>query len=152
MYGTVLDIPTGMGWGASLLTNAENIIGIDIDEKAIEKASSLYSNLLLITGDMTQIPIRDNVFDTIICNEGYEHIVRKDQFSLMSELRRVIKSNGILLMAIPEKGHSNNNPFHLYEPTIEEVKDTLKNKFRIISTHRGNVLELVLIPLQRGEK
>ena len=145
--GTVLDIPTGMGWGASLLTNAENIIGIDISKEAIEKASSLYSNLLLITGDMTQIPIRDNVFDTIMCNEGYEHIIRKDQFSLMSELRRVIKPNGTLLMTIPEKEHSNDNPFHLYEPTFEEVKDTLANNFRIISMFRNNVLELILIPI-----
>ena len=32
----VIDVPCGTGWGTSLLKNARNIIGIDIDQDSID--------------------------------------------------------------------------------------------------------------------
>ena len=145
--GLTLDIPMGMGWGASLLTNAREVIGIDNNKEAVGRASSLYSNIILVNGDMTHVPIKDNTFDTVVCCEGYEHVNKEDQFKLISELHRVIKGNGVLLMTIPTKGHSKNNQFHLYEPTFEEVKENLMGKFMIIKIQRFNVVRIILRPI-----
>jgi len=148
--GFALDIPIGMGWGASFLTNAKKVIGVDYSREAIDRASSLYSDLLLITGDMTQIPLKGNIFHTIICCEGYEHIIREDQFKLIDELYRVISKNDLLLMTIPTKGHSTNNQFHLYEPTIKEVGESLINKFKVIFNEMlSDVAFFVLRPYKK---
>jgi len=136
IYGIVLDIPTGMGWGTSLLTNADRIIGIDRDKEAIDKAISLYSSshITFLRGLMQDIPIKDNSIDSIVCLEGYEHICRDDQFILINELFRVIKSKGTIVMSIPvsdRTGKQSGNEFHLHEPTMIEVDESIKDKFII---------------------
>jgi len=149
--GITLDIPAGMGWGTSLLTNASVLIGIDNSEEGIKRGRELYSNLILCKGNMLEIPLRDDSIDTIVCCEGYEHITRKNQFKLIRELYRVIKATGDLLMTIPPKGHSGGrNEYHLYEPTIEEIEETLIGKFKTIEMIETNVLRYRLQPMKNG--
>ena len=133
--GVTLDIPVGIGSGGSLLTNADSIIGVDISEEAIKKGKFLYSNIKFIHGDMTNIPLNDDSIDYIVCCEGYEHLVRENQFKLINEMYRVLKPAGKALMSMPISNNCSTkgfvNKYHLYTPTRKEVMESLDGKFEI---------------------
>ena len=146
--GVTIDIPVGMGWGASTLSNADSLIGIDISEEAIDRGRELYPEIDFVHGDMLNIPLGDNVADTIVCLEGYEHLDKEDQPVLINELYRVIKYGGTLLMTIPLKRAVNDNPFHKHEPTWEEVMSSIDGKFRVVDASRGGVAWIRLLPIE----
>lgn len=144
--GVTIDIPCGMGWGTSYV-NAKELTGIDICPEAIERAESLYPHIHFKVENMLNTSLPSNYADSVICCEGYEHVKRKDQFKLMEEIHRVVKSKGVVLLTVPItrfKGNHTDNKFHLYEPTFEEVERTLKGKFRIIEFTKPNVARYVL--------
>lgn len=51
--------------------------------------------------DITQIPAKDNSFDLIICYHILEHVI--EDVKAMSELHRVLKPNGTVLIQTPFK-------------------------------------------------
>ncbi len=71
--------------------------------KAIEYYSTDYENEFLADYryDITDIPIADNFFDRIICYHVLEHI--HDDHKAMTELYRVLKPGGTLLIQTPFK-------------------------------------------------
>lgn len=146
--GTTVDMPCGMGWGASYITNADLLIGIDICPRAIERAKSLYADISFRVGNMLNTNLPFDLADSVICCEGYEHVARKDQFKLMEEIHRITRNRGIVCLTVPIAkyvGDHTGNEFHLYEPTFEEVEETLdKRKFEIIQFTKPNVARFVL--------
>jgi len=54
-----------------------------------------------VSYDITQIPEKENQFDLIICYHILEHII--DDIKAMSELYRVLKSSGTILIQTPFK-------------------------------------------------
>jgi len=145
--GVTLDVPCGMGWGASYIRNASVLIGLDNSPEALNRGAGLYQNIIFVLGDMLKMDFPNNFFDTVICCEGYEHVKRKDQFRLMDEIHRVVKPDGFVLLTVPiaeKEGKHSRNEFHLYEPTIHEVKETIDKKFTVISMIKPNVARYVL--------
>jgi len=133
----VLDLACGEGYGSHLLAgNAKRVIGIDIDGPTIRRASQKYfkSNLEFIIGSITDIPIiEEHCFDTIICFEALEHV--KDHDRLMSEVKRLLKENGLFIVSTPDKRlHADRpdyrNPFHLKELYLQELKVLLERYFK----------------------
>ena len=64
--------------------------GIDIDEQSPAKK-----------GSILDIPYKDNTFDVLICIDVLEHI--KDHEKAISELYRVLREGGLLLIHVPNK-------------------------------------------------
>jgi len=129
----VLDLGCGEGYGSDILSElAENVIGIDIDEKAIEHASSKYvkKNLKFIRGSAFEVPIKsENSFDVIICFEILEHV--EEHNKLLSEVKRLLKADGVLVISTPNKKVYSDeanykNPFHKKELYFSEFKELLK--------------------------
>lgn len=85
------------------------VVGIDIDEAAIEHARRTFRlpNLRFELGDALSIPFPDASFDVLVCSQVYEHV--PDQPRLMRELERVLKPGGICYFAAT-------NRFILMEP------------------------------------
>lgn len=103
---TVLDVACGEGYGSSLLAeNASKVVGMDIDKLVIAKANEKYGNskLSFVEGNITQIPFEDNAFDVIISYETIEHVSEKIQKIFLSEIVRVLKQDGLLVMSTPNK-------------------------------------------------
>ena len=128
----VLDVPSGMGFGASFLKGYKKIYGVDISKEAIEEGSKRYPDIIFIQGSMTNIPIPSNSIDVTICFEGIEHITFEDQKLLFKELYRVTKNGGLVMLTVPVvySGHKQSgNKYHIYEPTPEEVKEHINNSF-----------------------
>jgi len=91
-----------------------NIIGIDIDQKAIETANQKFrsSNCQFIYGDSMNLPFDDFSFDIVICNHIYEHV--PDSQRLINEIYRVLKKNGVCYFGAGNKYMIKENHYKLY--------------------------------------
>ena len=87
----VLDIPAGNGLVSSELKKlGAEIVSADINEEFAD----------FIQADMEKpLPFSDESFDAVVCLEGIEHILHPE--SLFSELARVLKKGGILIITTP---------------------------------------------------
>jgi len=137
----VLDVPSGVGWGTSLLKGAKNIIGMDISQEAIDLANKRYrcSGCEFIQGDMKSLPFPNSYFEVLICLEGFEHVSVSTGRQFLREAQRVLVSGGILLMTCPvldDLGRSTGNPYHIHEYQETELIDLVNSFFRILSLER----------------
>lgn len=136
----VLDIASGEGYGSNLLAQvAQEVIGVDIDDSVVKFASNKYkkNNLSFKTGSTSAIPSEDNQFDVIISFETIEH--HDEHEKMMSEFKRVLKPDGIVIISSPDKKNYTDIPnytnhFHVKELYKEEFKD-LMNKYFTYSNH-----------------
>ncbi len=132
----VLDIACGEGYGSALLAaSAASVVGVDVSPEAVAHAERKYSlkNLRFQTGDCRSIPIESASVDVVVSFETIEHLEEHEVF--MSEIRRVLKPGGLLIMSSPdrEKYESRgvkNNPFHNKELSHSEFAALLRQHFR----------------------
>jgi ubiquinone/menaquinone biosynthesis C-methylase UbiE len=132
---TVLDIACGEGYGTNILSSiAKHVTGVDMDEKAIEHASGKYKadNIVFKTGIATSIPAEDSSMDVVVSFETLEHLQEQDK--MMSELKRVMKPDGLLIISTPNKKYYSDepgfsNPFHAKELHSHEFRGLLERYF-----------------------
>lgn len=134
----ILDLASGEGYGSLLLADkADKVVGIDIDEKAVEFARNKYKkgNLEFFQGNGCKIPLNgEKIFDIICSFETIEHIGEQEQVSVLNEFARLIKDDGILVISTPNNKYTHSilnydNPYHKKEMTFEEFKRLLLEKF-----------------------
>lgn len=87
----VLDIPAGNGWiGDELGKIGCKVISADINDERPD----------FTPVDMEKtLPFLDASFDAVICCEGIEHVF--SPFHLFSELQRILRPSGILIVTTP---------------------------------------------------
>jgi len=131
----VLDLASGEGYGAALLSRTSSfVVGVDIDRDAVRHARARYvsGNLSFILASAASIPIRENSFDVITCFELIEHI--QEQEALLHEAKRLLVSEGLLLISTPNKPEYKqtepSNPFHTRELELSEFQSLLSRHFR----------------------
>ncbi len=61
--------------------------------------TNIFNPLIKNHFDITQLPFAENYFDLIICYHVLEHVT--DDRRAMSELFRVLKSGGVVLLQVP---------------------------------------------------
>lgn len=77
-------------------------MGVDLSADAIAAGRKLYPNLTLETfSNAKQLSVPDGTFDKILLLDVIEHIA--GQNAVLSELRRVIKPTGQLILTVPGK-------------------------------------------------
>jgi GT2 family glycosyltransferase/ubiquinone/menaquinone biosynthesis C-methylase UbiE len=132
----VLDIASGEGYGAALLAStAKRVTGVDVDAHAVEHASAAYrgiANLRFVQGEAARIPLPDASVDIVVSFETIEHHDQHD--AMMSELRRVLRADGCLVLSSPDKRTytdlaGQRNEFHVKELYFEELDALLKRYF-----------------------
>ncbi len=147
----VLDIACGEGYGSNLLAaTARFVTGVDIDNKIIAHASQKYKkdNLLFKHGSVENIPFEDAYFDVVVSFETLEHVSRHS--SMLSEIKRVMKPGGLLLLSTPNKKsysdvYDYKNPFHKKELYLPELEKLLNEHFRFYSIHYQSIQTASLI-------
>ncbi len=131
----VLDIASGEGYGSFLLSqSARSVQGVDISATAIRHSTQKYTapNLQFSEGSCIQIPFPDASFDLVVSFETIEHI--NEQFLFLSEIKRVLKPTGMLIISTPDKQIYCNestytNPHHQKELTHAEFTQLIKEHF-----------------------
>lgn len=132
----VLDIASGEGYGAyNLSKNALKVIGVDIDEETVFDAQKKYinANLSFKVGTADKIPVESNTIDVVVSFETIEHHDKHEE--MMLEIKRVLKSDGILIMSSPDKEFysdktGQNNIFHIKELYFSEFKNLIDSHFK----------------------
>lgn len=132
----VLDIACGEGYGSAMLARrANSVVGVDIDDNAVSHARATYPDipgLRFVQGNAAQIPMADNSVDVLVSFETIEHHDRHRE--MLSEIRRVLRPDGLLVMSSPNRtvytelaGH--HNEFHVKELDFAEFDAVLREQF-----------------------
>lgn len=132
----VVDLASGEGYGSFVISkNAKHVTGIDISDTAINHAKKKYrnSNLNFITGKAEEIPIPSNSVDVFISFETIEHHDKHNE--MISEIKRVLKKEGVLIMSSPDKENYSiipnyKNEFHVKELTRHDFFSLIKSNFK----------------------
>jgi 2-polyprenyl-3-methyl-5-hydroxy-6-metoxy-1,4-benzoquinol methylase len=100
----VLDLGCGEGWFAAELSRAgAEVLAVDVAEEPLRRARHRHPQLhtQLIDGEGAW-EIADASFDVVWAGEVIEHVA--DTSRWLSELRRVLRSGGRLLLTTPQLG------------------------------------------------
>jgi ubiquinone/menaquinone biosynthesis C-methylase UbiE len=125
----ILDVGTGTGVFIPFLLKKigrnGHIVALDIAEKMLEKAKAkgFNGNIDYLCADATDIPLDNEIFDSIVCYSTFPHF--RDKPRALAEMKRVIKSGGKLLIC-----HTSNrttiNEIHRQIPEVED--DTIPDE------------------------
>ncbi|MFH1744598.1 MAG: class I SAM-dependent methyltransferase [bacterium] len=131
----VLDVACGSGYGAQILANAgaKEITAIDASEEALVQARKNNSkeNIKYIFGKAEDVKENDQTFNLIASFETIEHLKPEDHDKFLSELARVLKSDGRLIISTPNKKvFLQKNPYHLKEYLKDEFTTALNKHFK----------------------
>jgi len=164
----VLEVACGGGMGLGYLAKvAKKVIGGDIDENILKYPLEYYQKrdkIEIREFDAQNLPFEDKNFDVVIFYETIYYLAKPEKF--VSEARRVLKDNGVLLICTVNKDWNDFNPSphctkyfsapELYSlvnqkfPKVELLgafpvfKNGIKNK--IISSVKRQALRFNLIP------
>ena len=104
---SVLDLACGEGDGSYVLAlNAQGVIGVDIRQETIDRATSRHirDNLQFIVGSAARIPIEGTeIFDLIVSFETIEHLSDDEQHAFMVEVKRLLKKDGLFIVSTPNR-------------------------------------------------
>jgi 2-polyprenyl-3-methyl-5-hydroxy-6-metoxy-1,4-benzoquinol methylase len=97
----VLDVGCGEGWFAGAMVDAgARVVAIDVAEEPLRRARAQHPDL-----DLRRVPaegpwpLEDASFDVVWVGEAIEHVA--DTATWLSEVRRVLRSGGELLLSTP---------------------------------------------------
>lgn len=129
----VLDLACGSGFGTKILSEkAKSVIGIDNDLEIIKSANAnLRSDRIgFIDADAFDLPFASGSLDCVVAFEIIEHI---DPIALLSEIRRVLKPGGTVILSTPQNllGHIPITPDHDREFSVGELTDVVGQFFSI---------------------
>lgn len=153
---TVLDFGCGTGYGSSILaTRARAVLGVDIDQSALEWARETHRKPTLefrINSDFgASLPSR--YFDLVTCFEMIEHVTADHQQLIIDSFVKVLKPEGVLLISTPNPDITalyGDNPYHLCELTRHEFEVLLRSKFKFVNIIDQHTLVGILFDSDNG--
>ncbi|MBQ4854713.1 methyltransferase domain-containing protein [Rhodanobacter sp. B2A1Ga4] len=105
-FGRAHDI-LEVGCGSGIISNAlataggdrVKVCAVDVADNRVEKKGYTFQQV-----DGTTLPYPDKIFDIVVSNHVIEHVGdRKAQLCHLQEIRRVLKVNGLIYLAVPNK-------------------------------------------------
>lgn len=129
---TVLDVGCGVGhWGRVLMpffSKSALLSGIDMETISVSKAKSLAQangtedRCTYSVARAESIPFPSDSFDMVTCQTLLIHV--PDVIKVLTEMKRVLKPNGLLMVAEPNNAISNliENSFSFNDPIETKLK------------------------------
>ena len=134
IYGDVLEIGTGSGYGIEILSEkATSFVTVDkFPSKLGVELANKRSNVEFKQMNVPPLEgIPNDHFDFVVSFQVIEHIKKDDDF--VTEIHRVLKPGGKFIVTTPNKPMSiTRNPWHIREYTIQNLNELLKNPFRSV--------------------
>lgn len=136
---TIIDLASARGLGTEIL-KAElpeaQIIGLEKNFQYIQKAAQKDPEKQFYTqADVLHAPLQNECADAVAMFEILEHVPQDDQPKLLAEAFRLVKKGGLVVVSTPlpysfndqgERTGASSNPFHLYEPSPQELVNWAK--------------------------
>lgn len=98
----ILDVGCGEGAFLDYYRGEAGYIGVDISVGNIDSAKRNHGNRgHFIVGDITSLSLEDNMADVVVCSEVAEHLTCKELECLLSEIKRVTKPGGYIIITTP---------------------------------------------------
>ena len=120
--GRLLDVGCGHSPYRRLFTKVHRYIGLD---------TLPIGRRMDVCGDALALPFRDEVFDTVLCNQVLEHVPEPGQ--LLREIGRVLKPAGALLLTAPQTWGLHHEPHDFYRYTKYGLRYLVEaSGFRVI--------------------
>ena len=129
----VVDAASGSGYGTSILAeSAAYAYGLELDKEAINFAYKHYKaeNLKYLQGSINNLPFSDNSIEVVVSFETIEHVSEKLQFDFLTEIKRVLKKDGVLIISTPDKLIYSDKPGYNNE---YHVKEFYRDEYSILS-------------------
>jgi SAM-dependent methyltransferase len=104
-HGWFLDLGCGKQPYRDLFKHVERYIGLDIPP----------NGQVDIYGDSMMLPFRDEIFDTVLCNQVLEHV--PEPAKLMAEAARTLRPGGVLILTTPQTWGLHLEPHDFYRYT-----------------------------------
>ncbi|MBD8697843.1 glycosyltransferase [Stenotrophomonas sp. CFBP 13718] len=148
----VLDVASGEGYGSAMLASrARSVRGVDISHDAVAHASERYAdvaNLEYLQGSAAAIPLPNDSVDVVVSFETIEHLYEQEE--MMSEIRRVLRPDGVMVMSSPNKEVYSDragyhNEYHVKELYLEEFHSLVGRHFPALRMcgHRMSVCSTI---------
>lgn len=138
--GPLLDVGCGSQPYKSFFSISD-YVGLEIDS-----AQSRAMNLADFYYDGLTFPFGDSSFNSVLCNQVLEHVFHPSQF--ISEINRVLKTSGYLLLTVPFVWDEHEQPFDYARYSSFGLNSLLVNHgFEIVKHEKINSDFSVIIQL-----
>lgn len=131
LNGRVLDFGCGSKPYKDLFINATEYFGVDVENPGHDHTKEdidLYYN-------GNNLPLPDESFDSVFCSEVLEHV--PDLRESISEIKRVLKPNGCLLITVPFFWMEHEKPHDYRRFTRDGIVEFLKSvDFEVIESKK----------------
>jgi SAM-dependent methyltransferase len=137
--GNILDFGCGSKPYESLFINASSYTGVDIEVSGHNHACSRVD----VYYDGNTLPFPDAHFDAVVSFEVFEHVFNIDE--AMSEIRRVLKPGGQLLITVPFAWDEHEAPYDFARYTSFGIRHVLeRNQFEVMEIKKTTTYVLAL--------
>jgi 2-polyprenyl-3-methyl-5-hydroxy-6-metoxy-1,4-benzoquinol methylase len=100
----VLDLGCGEGhFAAALVREGAEIVAVDVAEEPLRRVRVRHPAIdVRLVEPEAPLPLEDSSFDIVWAGETIEHVADTSQW--LSEVRRVLRSDGLVLLSTPDHG------------------------------------------------
>ncbi|MFA6303586.1 MAG: class I SAM-dependent methyltransferase [Legionella sp.] len=141
LQGKVLDVGAGQSPWRGWLAKDTEYQGIDIKNSSEFGMSVTDQGLIYYDGAI--MPLQDNSYDHVLCIEVLEHAL--DPELLLSEIARVLRQGGTLLLTVPWSARRHHIPYDFHRFTFERLTILFVNAgfTNIEIKERGNDIHVI---------
>lgn len=153
----ILDIACGSGYGSNILSKANNVIGIDNSQEAIEYAKKTYKgNINFICTSIEHVVFEEDKFDAIVCLETLEHLYYSTALNFLLKATSWVRTNGVFILSSPMLRYKDGksyitNPFHVNEMPRKDLLLLLNELFYNYSKFFFHQEETKFLPLNNED-
>lgn len=97
----ILDLGSGEGGTSFYFSKLNNVISYDLSFLRLKRQNHFEHSYSMINGNACSLPFNNSSFDLILLQDVIEHVSDRD--SLIVELKRVLKSDGLIYLSTPNK-------------------------------------------------
>jgi SAM-dependent methyltransferase len=142
LTGKLLDFGCGSKPYRSLFTKVNEYIGLDVENGEHDHKNEDID----VFYDGKSIPFEDETFDAVLASEVLEHV--PDINESISELHRILKKNGKILITVPFVWQEHEMPYDFRRFTSNGMEQILrKNGFEIISSEKSGTFTEVIVQM-----
>ena len=131
----VLEVGCGEGIITSILRKAtSNIMGCDYSLEGLNVARKNNPEIDFVLSSCTNLRFESERFTKVVLSDVAEHLLPIQFIKTLSEINRVLKTNGELVLTTPltGKGKHTSTYSHIYEYSEMEMKAILEKFFRMV--------------------